>query len=59
MRVYDGFGSGIQYMEGSKSYTLDQMIIEVKNRTPVGRRFEQQVYDLTLTYMGKFTQKGE
>ena len=59
MKIFDGHGDGLQYMDGDVAYTVNEMITEITNGTEVGRKFEQQVYDLTLTYMGKFTQNGE
>lgn len=56
MRVYDGHGNGIQYSVNGVDYTLDQIIEEVKNGTPVGNQFSQSIYDAILSYLGKFSQ---
>ena len=56
MREFDGHGDGLQYSVDGVYYTGDQMIDEVKNNTVIGNKFSQSVYDLTLTYMGKFSQ---
>ena len=58
MRELDGRGSGLQYSVDGVDYTVDQMIEEIKNNTKVGNKFSQSVYDLTLTYMGKFSQNA-
>lgn len=59
MKMYDGHGNGLQYSVNGNDYTVDQMIEEIKNDTKVGRTFLQNVYDLTLTYMGKFSQNAK
>ena len=56
MREFDGHGNGLQYSVDGIDYTVDQMIEEIKNETGIGNKFSQSIYDLTLTYMGKFSQ---
>lgn len=56
MREFDCRGNGLQYAVDGVDYTVDQMIEEIKNNTEIGNKFSQNIYDLTLTYMGKFTQ---
>ena len=56
MKEYDGHGNGLQYSENGIDYTVDQMIEEIKNETEIGKEFSQNIYDMVLTYMGKFSQ---
>jgi hypothetical protein len=54
MRDYDGRGNGLIYSINEVDYTTDQMIEEVKNDTEVGRDFSKMVYNMILSFMGKF-----
>lgn len=56
MKVYDECGDGIIYQIDNKTYTVDEMISEVKNETEIGIKFSQNIYDMILTYLGKFSQ---
>lgn len=56
MKEYDEHGNGLQYSVNDIDYTVDQIIEEIKNETEVGKEFSQNVYDIILTYMGKFSQ---
>jgi len=56
MRVHDGHGGGLLYSINETNYSTDEIILEIKNDTPVGNEFLQNVYDTILSYMGKFTQ---
>lgn len=56
MKVYDGHGNGLQYSVNGVDYTTDQIIEEIKNDTEVGKKFSQMVYDIIISYMGKFSQ---
>lgn len=56
MKEYDGHGMGLQYSVNGTDYTTDQMIEEIKNDTEVGRDFSQSVYDIIISYLGKFSQ---
>lgn len=59
MREYDGHGNGLLYSVNGVDYTTDQMIEGIKNDTEVGREFSQNVYDLTILYLGKFSQDAD
>lgn len=56
MKKYDGHGEGLQYTADGVNYSVNQMIEEIRNDTDVGKSFSQNVYDIVLTYMGKFSQ---
>lgn len=54
MKQYDSVGKGVIYSVNGVDYTTDQMIVEVKNNTEVGREFTQMVYNMIISYLGKF-----
>lgn len=56
MREFDGHGDGLQYSSNGVDYSVDQMIEEIRNNTDAGSEFSQNIYDLILIYMGKFSQ---
>ena len=56
MKEFDGHGNGLQYSVDGINYTVNQIIEEIKNDTEIGNKFSQNIYDLILTYMGKFSQ---
>lgn len=56
MKKYDGIGSGIIYTVDGVDYTTDQMILEIKNETNVGKKFAQEIYNNIISYMSKFSQ---
>jgi len=56
MRVHDGHGGGLQYSVNEVNYATDEIISEIKNDTPVGKEFSENVYNMILSYMGKFSQ---
>lgn len=59
MREYDGHGEGLSYSQDGKDYTVDEMIEEIRAGTEIGNRFSQNVYEMVLTYMGKFSQDAD
>lgn len=56
MKEYDQCGTGIIYKINNQKYTVDEMITEIENETEVGIAFSQEVYNMVLTYLGKFSQ---
>ena len=59
MKQYDGHGNSVQYVHDNVEYTVNQMIEEINKGSIVGKEFVTNVYEMTLTYMGKFTQNAE
>jgi len=59
MKQYDGHGNGVQYVHDNVEYTVNQMIEEINKGSIVGKEFVTNVYEMILTYMGKFTQNAE
>ena len=59
MKEYDNNGLGLQYSASGKNYSTDEMIMEIKNNTDIGKEFVQSVYDTVISYMGKFSQNTE
>lgn len=56
MKEYDKHGNGLVYNTGNINYSLDEMIIEIKNNTEIGKKFSQKVYDAIISYFLKFSQ---
>ena len=59
MREYDRHGGGVSYSQDGKDYTVDEMIEEIREETEIGKRFSENVYEMILTYMGKFSQDAD
>lgn len=59
MRQYDECGDKIQYSFKGCDYTVDEMIKEIANDTEVGISFSQDIYDMVILYMGKFSQDAD
>lgn len=59
MKEYDGHGLGLLYPVNGVNYTINQMIKEIKNDTEIGRKFSQNIYDLIISYLGKFSQDAD
>lgn len=59
MREYDGHGDGLSYSLDGRDYTVDEMIEEIRAGSEAGNRFCLNVYELILTYMGKFSQDAD
>ena len=59
LRDRDDFGEVISFHIKDQDLTLNQMITEVEQQTEIGTEFSNNVYDLTLSYMGKFSPDAE
>lgn len=59
MREYDKHGDGLCYEVDGVNYTTDEIIKELENGSDIGRKYSDNVYDMVLTYMGKFSQDAD
>lgn len=59
MRIYDKHGEGLIWPIDGQVYTTNQMIDEIKKDTELGKKVVDNIYNLILSYLSKFSQDAK